>query len=601
MNKTKTFLFLAIFALSLTGCGKAPTTPHEHDWNDPTYEWTLDFSSCTATRVCRGDASHVETETQESTYQEVTSPNCLGGGVGRYTVTFESESFVTQTKDKSLSALGHNWENPSYEWSEGYATCTASRICLNDNSHIESETVDSVRQYTNYGCEYGGKEEFYATFTNPAFQMQKVEVNKAATGHNWSAPTYEWSEDYSSCTAETHCTNEGCSYQETSTRYSTFTTINPATCLEDGKGRYSVAFNSDVYQDQSVEIVLSKTGHNYNITYEWANDNKTCIARATCINDSSHVVSETKESEYEVINPSDENNEGLGKYTVSFGNELFESQEKNVVIPKKVTPKVSEDGKIISYGMFPSERVVDSAILGVLNKYTEVSMDENGYYEYSGIYYKKVVANPLFEDTKFKSGTAIRAGNVYWFKCLPVEWEVVEQNSNDYTLICRNYLSAYSFYKGSKDPRTIDGETVYPSNYEYSDVREYLNNYLLNLVFWQGSEYIKTVEVNNSLATTHSSNTQYYSNNTQDKMYLPSYQDFMNIVEDKRSPVVDDYGRAAGYYINQWINECSYMLTRSATEDPNQVFIVTPQGGLVYTWYSNEMTLRPMIVVTMDE
>ena len=38
-----------------------------HDWGDPVYTWSDDYATCTATRICKRDSAHVETEVARST------------------------------------------------------------------------------------------------------------------------------------------------------------------------------------------------------------------------------------------------------------------------------------------------------------------------------------------------------------------------------------------------------------------------------------------------------------------------------------------------------------------------------------------------------
>jgi hypothetical protein len=76
-----------------------------HDWDAPTYEWAADNSTVTASHICKNDASHVETETVETTYTVVTEPTLEAEGLGRYTAVFANEAFETQTKDVVLPKL----------------------------------------------------------------------------------------------------------------------------------------------------------------------------------------------------------------------------------------------------------------------------------------------------------------------------------------------------------------------------------------------------------------------------------------------------------------------------------------------------------------
>ena len=78
-----------------------------HDWGEPTYTWKQDGEDwyCTATRVCKRDASHIEAETVKATYEVTTPATTEKEGAGLYTVSFKNEVFKTQTKDDVIAKL----------------------------------------------------------------------------------------------------------------------------------------------------------------------------------------------------------------------------------------------------------------------------------------------------------------------------------------------------------------------------------------------------------------------------------------------------------------------------------------------------------------
>ncbi len=56
--------------------------------------------------------------------------------------------------DVKIPAFGHDYDEPVYEWSEDNASCTKSRTCKHDPSHIVSETAEAVTKPGNHGGEY---------------------------------------------------------------------------------------------------------------------------------------------------------------------------------------------------------------------------------------------------------------------------------------------------------------------------------------------------------------------------------------------------------------------------------------------------------------
>lgn len=81
--------------------------PLGHDWGEPEYVWAKqgDYWYCTAKRVCKRDASHVEEETVKASYEVTTPATVLKEGVGTYTATFENTAFETQTKNEPIAKL----------------------------------------------------------------------------------------------------------------------------------------------------------------------------------------------------------------------------------------------------------------------------------------------------------------------------------------------------------------------------------------------------------------------------------------------------------------------------------------------------------------
>lgn len=81
--------------------------PLGHDWGKPEYAWAKqgDDWYCTAKRVCKRDASHVEEETVKASYEVTTPATVLKEGVGTYTATFENTAFETQTKTEPIAKL----------------------------------------------------------------------------------------------------------------------------------------------------------------------------------------------------------------------------------------------------------------------------------------------------------------------------------------------------------------------------------------------------------------------------------------------------------------------------------------------------------------
>ena len=95
---------------------KAQTTTVEgtaalgHDWGETVYVWDSDHSKVTATRVCKNNAGHTETEEAALDKKEVTvKPGCETKGKTTYTSkAFANEAFKVQTvTEEDIPANGH--------------------------------------------------------------------------------------------------------------------------------------------------------------------------------------------------------------------------------------------------------------------------------------------------------------------------------------------------------------------------------------------------------------------------------------------------------------------------------------------------------------
>ena len=205
----------------------------------------------------------------------------------------------------------------------------------------------------------------------------------------------------------------------------------------------------------------------------------------------------------------------------------------------------------VYYGTYPQTVVDDSSLISSLNSLT--STNANGYYEFEGEEYAKVVAHPYETGYKFINGSTIQSGQTYYFKVEPIKWRVLEEADGTYTLLSEYIIDKQVFYTSSGN-RTIGDQTIYENNYEHSTIREWLNNAFYNKAFSSPEKgSILTTLVDNSASTTASSTNPYFSNNTMDKVYLLSYQEAISSTygfssSSTRTAVTTDYARAVGAY-----------------------------------------------------
>ena len=260
-----------------------PIDPDAHDWGEVIYKWSADNSTVTASRVCKKDPSHKETETVSTTYNDTKAATCTGTGKRTYTSeAFDNEAFHVQTKTVDTDPLGHNWGEVTYEWSDNNSTVTAERVCRRDAGHVETETVETTSTVGNEPtCETKG-ETLYTTkaFNNKAFKEQtRLVMDIPALGHDWSdwTTTREATETEEGLKTRT-CQRSGCGTTDTMpipptghTQHDlTLVPAVEASCLERGHDEYyecsgcSAWFDNNTDNKKQVsgkDILRPATGH----------------------------------------------------------------------------------------------------------------------------------------------------------------------------------------------------------------------------------------------------------------------------------------------------------------------------------------------------
>ena len=252
------------------------------------------------------------------------------------TEDFFNAAFTAQTKTVAdIPALGHEWGEVSYTWSEDNTTVTAERICQHDTEHKETETVVVTAEVTKVAtCEAVGEHTYSgADFDNTAFTAQtKTMADIPALGHEWSEETYSWNSENSKVTATRICAHDK-GHVETETVTATSEITKVATCEGKGETTYtSAAFENTAFTAQTKTVDdVPALGHEWGETiYTWNSDSSKVTATRVCSHDAEHVESEEVETNKELVAaPTDK---VAGAYQIvskAFENTAFEIQIKS--------------------------------------------------------------------------------------------------------------------------------------------------------------------------------------------------------------------------------------------------------------------------------
>ena len=248
----------------------------KHTYNKPTFDWSKDNKTCTATFKCR--ICGEETTKDCDVTSEVVAPTCTEKGKTVHTakVTVNGKDY-TETKDTDeTEATGHKYGESTFNW-DGTSKCTATFTCENNKEHVETVECTVKSENTKaVTCTEDGEITYTASceFEGKPYTGSKTEVVKA-TGHKYGEPTYSdlQGEDGSKFILATFkCENAGCTdaqilkATENDPQDNAKMTVDTkdATCTEAGTKTYTAKFTFDGKDYEKTEVVtIPAKGHDY--------------------------------------------------------------------------------------------------------------------------------------------------------------------------------------------------------------------------------------------------------------------------------------------------------------------------------------------------
>ena len=120
--------------------GGYPVDPIPEEYSEPVWTWNEDLTAAYAT-FTRSDGA-TKTVDAEIEVEEVEA-DCEIDGAVIYTATveFNGETY-TDVVEVVIPAYGHEYGEPTWKWAEDKASATATFVCENNESHVE--TVEAV-------------------------------------------------------------------------------------------------------------------------------------------------------------------------------------------------------------------------------------------------------------------------------------------------------------------------------------------------------------------------------------------------------------------------------------------------------------------------
>ena len=255
-------------------------------------KWSEDYKTATAEFTCETckDVQTVKADVTETTDKAT----CTTGGKVTYTAKAELRdrnstvlATATDSKETTVAALGHDYES-KFDWAEDGSSAKLTLTCKrgDDTQSVKADVVKDDANSVAATCEKAGKNVFTATATYDGKEYTDTKtVELPALGHKYKGEI-KWSEDYKTATAEFTCENCG---DKQLVKATVEATSADATCTTGGKVTYTAKAelrdrNSKVLATatDSKETTVAALGHDYEVTFNWAEDGSSAKATLTC-------------------------------------------------------------------------------------------------------------------------------------------------------------------------------------------------------------------------------------------------------------------------------------------------------------------------------
>jgi len=247
----------------------------------------------------------------------------------------------------------------------------------------------------------------------------------------------------------------------------------------------SISTSSSIINKESSSISINESTSNY------------VSSTSSELNVSSSISNskESTSSNSSTSSASTPSNSEVSSSTISSTISSSTSSNDDVENIPGVFPYFSSDNKKVQYGFYPQSYVKDEELIKSLN---ELNESDNNWYYYEDSYYVKEIAKVYKGDSySFNDNTSIVNGDEYWFKCEPITWDVLCNENGNYTLVSSLLLDVGVYYNNYEN-RTINEKNIYANDYEYSDIREWINNEFFNSAFRLNNKNIVNTSINNN-------------------------------------------------------------------------------------------------------
>ena len=297
-------------------------------------------------------------------------------------------------------------------------------------------------------------------------------------------------------------------------------------------------------------------------------------------------------------------------------NYTFKVPAGNITITTTTKPYTREGNKIY-FGTYPQTKVTATTENGLLSitfdsstwtsyryyisssksdfiYYKDVDIDNNGTYDYRGVYFTQyrpyIYSSSSSTDNTYQDDNGYSTDTIYWFSYDPIEWDILTESSGKALIIANLILDSQEYYPNSSSSSFFhNGDVGYANNYELSAIRKFLNDNFYNTAFNELQKaLIETTTVDNSAASTAQSSNSYACNNTNDKMFLLSYNEATTYYTSSiaRQAKGSDYAKCQGLYVGSATRNSDWWLRSPNNNNANNGYRVD-DGGFIFNSFVN--------------
>ena len=188
-------------------------------------------------------------------------------------------------------------------------------------------------------------------------------------------------------------------------------------------------------------------------------------------------------------------------------------------------------------------------------------------------------------NSSYQDDNRYYTSKLYFFEYLPITWRVLKTENSKSLLVADMILDSQDF-NPTYEYRTIDGETIYSNNYEYSRIRNWLNDTFYSTAFNKVEQsYILNAYLENAKIYENNEKELYSSKNTWDHVFLLSasevYETEYGFNDATRLYRASDYAKAQGCFVDE--NGYSMWTLRTPDySDDKAVSLINSNGQLAY-------------------